>query len=218
MTRTISGHDAITSSADPRLVRQAVDGTGWTLLAHRDYAPILASVAAAWHREVAPLRLDPLECWSYAYRPPRAGSGTSDHAGYAIDLNSAHEGAQGAWGGMATMNAQQLRACKAIADRYRPVVYWGGSTTWGGQYTQPRYWDPMHWYIRPGATAQAAADLLATVEDDMALSDDDVQRIAEAVWTRVVDADGDKKMGALLRATYLNTRKSTEVVAPPAEG
>lgn len=56
------------------------------------------------------------------------------------------------------------------------------------------------------------------IGDDMALSDDDVQRIAEAVWTRVVDADGDKKMGALLRATYLNTRKSTEVVAPPAEG
>lgn len=203
MSRTISGHEAVTTSTSPLLVRVAVPGADWTILAHKDYAPILASVAAAWHREVAPLRLDPLECWSYAYRPPRLGSGVSDHAGYAIDVNSAHEGAQGCAGGMVTMSSAQLRACKAIADRYRPVVYWGGPVAYGGQYGSHgcATVDPMHWYIRPGATPQAARDLLAELEGDVALSDDDVERIADAVWTRLVTdpVTGEKKkLGSLL--------------------
>ena len=44
-------------------------------------------------------------------------------------------------------------------------------------------------------------------EADMALSDEDVQRIAEAVWRRVVKVDGeDKKMGAMAVTCYKAAR------------
>ena len=40
-------------------------------------------------------------------------------------------------------------------------------------------------------------------EDDMALTDEDVERIAEAVWRRVVAVDGvDRKMGAMAVACW----------------
>jgi len=49
-----------------------------------------------------------------------------------------------------------------------------------------------------------------TEEDDVALTDADVERIAEAVWRRVVEVDGtERKMGALVVATYEATK------APP---
>ena len=206
--RTISGHDAIVTSSSSLLDRVTVNG--WTLIAHQAYAQVFARLAADWAATVHPLRLDPLECWSYAYRPPRMGSGVSDHAGYAIDLNSAHEGAQGVYGGMRTMSRSQLEACQLLTKRYGSVLHWGGSVEWGGQYHQPANWDPMHWYVRPGATAADARDLLdrlGTVEDDMALSDEDVERIAEAVWRRVVKVDGeDKKMGAMAVTCYKAAR------------
>lgn len=215
MPITISGHNAIVSSSSSALDRVTV--CGWTLIAHKDYAQVFARLAADWAATVAPLRLDPMECWSYAYRPARMGHGVSDHAGYAIDLNSAHEGAQGPYGGMRTMTEDQLRACRALMQRYGSVLHWGGSTQWGGQYQHAANWDPMHWYVKPGATAAAARDLLdrlGTVEDDMPLTDDDVERIAEAVWRRAVKVDGEqRRMGAMAVACF----KAAKVQLPAGE-
>lgn len=48
------------------------------------------------------------------------------------------------------------------------------------------------------------------LEGDVALSDEDVQRIADAVWTRAVEVEGKKrKMGAMLISLFKGT-------APPA--
>lgn len=44
-------------------------------------------------------------------------------------------------------------------------------------------------------------------DGEVALSDDDVARVAEAVWQRLVNVDGvEKKMGALVVGTWKNTK------------
>lgn len=230
MTKTISGHDAITSPSDTRLRRITVPGTSLVLVVHRSYAPVFAAHANDWHHRVETLQLDPLACWSYAYRPPNMGSGVSDHSGYAVDLNSLGAGKQGCFGGMLTMTRAQKEACRDLSREYGDVLFWGGAKEWGGQYGNSgcRAWDPMHWYVRPGCTPAVARSLMERLginedgEREMPLSDEDVERIAQAtaekVWAMqtskpVDDAGTRPKFGAMVRATYVNTKASP----PPGE-
>lgn len=226
MVTTVSHHQAITSASSPLLRHIKVPGVDLTLTVHRDYAPVFAALARDYHDTVAHLRIHPLECWSYAYRQANMASGVSDHAGWAIDLNSAHEGAQGSWGGMRTMSLAQKVACRELARAYGSVLYWGGSTAWGGQYRYASNWDPMHWYVRPYCTPAAAKALMIKLgidkdgNRDMPLNDADKawiksvikdqidaakKDIAEEVWQRTVKnpADGETvKMGAVNLTTY----------------
>lgn len=132
-----------------------VPGTTIRLRMRRDALPLFLALAAEYHRTVAPLRKG--ECGAYDYRQARASSSWSDHSsGTAMDLNWGHEGAQGARGGMATMSAAQIRACAALRSKYR-VVIWGGDKARGGDYSQPRYWDPMHYALKPGTSSRDVA-------------------------------------------------------------
>lgn len=48
-------------------------------------------------------------------------------------------------------------------------------------------------------------------DDEVALSEEDVQRIAEAVWLRTVNVNGvDRKMGAITVATWKNTKPDSD--------
>lgn len=133
-----------------RLATGTVYGTTARLRTREELLPLFLSIAYDYHREVA--RLRPAECGGYAYRQANAADAWSDHAsGTAIDLNWNHEGAMGPTGGMATMTDAQIAACARIKQRYE-VVIWGGDKARGGDYSQPRYWDPMHYAIRRGVT------------------------------------------------------------------
>jgi hypothetical protein len=145
-------------SAD--LATGTVPGTNIRLRMRRDVLPLFLALAADWHRQVAPLRKG--ECGAYDYRQARASSSWSDHSsGTAMDLNWAHEGKQGPRGGMATMTPAQIKAAAALRTKYR-VVIWGGDKARGGDYRQPRYWDPMHYALKPGTTV---ADVKAVIKD-----------------------------------------------------
>jgi hypothetical protein len=149
----------ILSSLDPRLKTGTIPGTKIKLRTRRYALPLFLALAAEYGQRVAPLREG--EVWSWNARQARASSSWSDHAsGTAIDLNSAHEGAQGPRGGMATMSKTQINRCVDIKRRYR-VVIWGGDKARGGDYSQPRYWDPMHYALKPGTTK---AEVMAVIK------------------------------------------------------
>jgi len=155
MATSINGW-SVQGTSSSRLKTGTVKGTRIRLTTREELLPLFLAIALDWHRGVAPLRYG--ECGGYNYRQANAASTWSDHAsGTAIDLNWAHEGAPGLWGGMSTMSKAQIEACARIKRRYE-VVIWGGDKARGGDYRQPRYWDPMHYAIRPGVSlAQAKA-------------------------------------------------------------
>jgi hypothetical protein len=160
--RSINGWPVLDGYGDDALRSYAVPGTGIKLLLlDGPVGALLTALAADYHATVHPLRAG--ECWAFARRAARTSATSwSDHSsGTAIDLNSAHEGAQGPNGGMDDMTKAQIAACVAIKARYS-VVIWGGDKARGGDYGQPRYWDPMHFALRPGVTtAQVKAVCVA---------------------------------------------------------
>lgn len=136
-----------------------VPGTNVRLRMRADVLPLFLALAAEYHRSVAPLRKG--ECGAYNHREANAADAWSDHAsGTALDLNWGHEGRQGPSGGMATMTKAQIKACAALKKRFR-VVIWGGDKARGGDYSQPRYWDPMHYALKPGTSV---ADVRAVIK------------------------------------------------------
>jgi hypothetical protein len=96
-----------------------------------------------------------------------------------MDLNSGHEGAQGLLGGMSTMSKAQVKACAALKVKYR-VVLWGGDKARGGDYAQPKNWDPMHYALKPGVS------MLAVRQTITALDIQPDGTVAVSSWTRVV--------------------------------
>jgi len=158
MPASINGW-AVLNWGDPRLKEIVVPGTKIKLSMRNVTAPLFAALAADYAQTVAPLR--PKEVWSHDYRPARASAAWSDHSsGTAVDLNSAHEGAQGPHGGMATMTSAQIAACVALKKKYR-IVIWGGDKARGGDYGNPKYWDPMHFALKPGTSI---ADVEAVIK------------------------------------------------------
>ena len=144
---------------DKRLGWFEVPGTGVKLFLRKDTAPLFVQIALEWHRTVAPLRKG--ECDGYDYRIARASSRYSDHsAGVAIDLNYGHEGAQG----KPQMSDKQLKACALIAKKYSDVIIWGGPTWAGGSYEKEKYWDSMHWALKPGVTARQVKAVIARIQ------------------------------------------------------
>jgi len=157
MLTSINGWTVLVDGS-PSLAVGAIPGTTIRLRMNRDVLPLFLALAAEYGRTVATLRAG--ECGAYAYRQARAAAAWSDHAsGTAADLNWGHEGAQGPYGGMHTMSDAQIHACAALKAKYG-VVIWGGDSARGGDYGQPKYWDPMHYAIRPGVTvAQVRAQI-----------------------------------------------------------
>lgn len=141
-----------------------------------DVATVLRWVARRYHETVEPLVAG--TCWGWFVKPIEGGSSISNHAsGTAIDLNAdQHPIAVAA---SKNMTAKQIAACHAI------VKAAGGVIRWGGDYTgRP---DPMHWEIVGSKAATAAlAKKIRTEEDDVALTTDDINKVAaaaaKAVW------------------------------------
>lgn len=164
MPSTISGHDALPYGS-LRLRRAPVPTVkGITLTTARSALPLFLNLAKRCHHQVRPLSTK--DTWSHAYRPPRAGSGYSDHAGWAIDLWASTIGADTGTG-PTNMTRSQAEAMSRILTRYvtpdgRLVFGWGTRASNPGvnyPHTYQRLSDPMHVFVRPGITA---ADLIAT--------------------------------------------------------
>lgn len=155
---TSIGGFAVVEPGSSLLKTGTVPGTNIRLTMRRDVLPLFLALAREYHDTVAPLRYG--ECGAYNYRAAMGGGGWSDHAaGVAVDLNWGHEGAPGLYGGMSTMSKAQVVACAALKQKYR-VVLWGGDAARGGDYTQPKNWDPMHYALRPGVTSATVASAI----------------------------------------------------------
>lgn len=151
---------AVIDKYDSRLKTGTVPGTTIRLTTAAWCLPLFLAIAADWHKTVAPLRKG--ECGGWNYRLANAGAGAwSDHSsGTAIDLNWGHEGAQGPNGGMKTMTPKQIAAAAAIKQKYG-IVIWGGDKARGGDYSQPKNWDPMHYALKPGVTSKQVTIVMA---------------------------------------------------------
>lgn len=141
---------------DPRLTRLPIPGTPCVFYGRASVAPLFVAFILDYARAIHPLR-ERSDVDAYDYRPARAGGGAwSDHsAGIAVDLLASGVGAQGSehrdfW-------ASKENAIRLLLAKYDHLIYWGGSTEFGGRYS--RLIDPMHFYLRPGST-QADVDAL----------------------------------------------------------
>jgi hypothetical protein len=207
---------------DPALVWVTIPGTGARVRVHRAFAPIAAYVGARWDREVE--RIVPGECWGYAYRPSAAASGRwSSHAtGYALDLNSNHAGAM-LWGDpVLKATPTQLRAMAQI--KASTGLLWGGPAQFGGDYAQPRYWDPMHWDIPRGVDgavwcAALTARLTLTPPAPTPAPDQNedtmiVIQYGRSAWRLLT---GDRLVGISADAAAAFGKAGVRVVALPTE-
>ena len=149
-SKSINGWEVILKVPDKRLATGVVPGTRIKLRARKEVLPLLLAIAADYNRTVARLRSG--ECGGWVLRAARQALAYSDHSsGTAIDLNWNHEGAMGPNGGMKTMTDAQIRACAEIKKRYN-IIIWGGDSAKGGDYKDPKSWDPMHFALKPGTT------------------------------------------------------------------
>jgi len=160
--KSINGWVVIPTQTDARLAVGVVPGTKIKLRARNEVLPLLLAIAADYHKEVAPLRAG--ECGAYAFRKALQGGGLySDHSsGTAVDLNWGHEGAMGANGGMKTMTDAQIKACATIKKRYK-IIIWGGDAAKGGDYTNSKSWDPMHFALKPNTKVGDVAKIRAAL-------------------------------------------------------
>ena len=95
--------------------------------------------------------LIPGECAGYNLRLTSSGQVSSHASGFTIDLNWGHAG-RPLWGDdKLPASSAQLRAMYRI--KKNTGCLWGGPSSYGGNYTQPKNWDPMHWDIPPGVDA-----------------------------------------------------------------
>lgn len=161
MASTISGHQAITTSSSPLLRRAYVPGRPIWILTRRAYTPLFLRLMVLLD-QVEPLKMR--NTWSFNYRPPRMGSGVSDHAGYAIDCWSDGIGMH-TW--PSRMPRDKALQISRILDNFRTkdgryVFGWGiskqspGMTYGGPTYTRTESNDPMHFFIAPGITVRDA--------------------------------------------------------------
>lgn len=177
MVVSISGYSVLQPTSS-LLKSGKVPGTNITLRMRADVLPLFLALARDYHDTVAPLRYG--ECGAYNYRPAMGGGGWSDHAaGVAVDLNWGHEGAAGLYGGMSTMSKAQVTACAALKEKYR-VVIWGGDAARGGDYSQPKNWDPMHYALKPGTSMLSVRQVIT------ALGIQPDGTTPRSKWTRVV--------------------------------
>ena len=215
---TQSGYPVLTDYGDPALTSNpAVPGTAGAVLImgglrSGDPMTCLLYVAARWHSEVEPL-VQSQGQWGYTYKSITGGSGWSNHAGgVAVDLNATRH-PQGAHG-----TVMNMTAVGQIEQAVGSALDWGGR--WSGSSV-----DAMHWQISNGKAGDPVANLAGLIrsgkvpnvppelrsaggstlppdpptdpgDDDVALSDDDVKRIAKAVWAYTVPRHGKIVDGA----------------------
>lgn len=145
---------SVLKPGDRRLVTGTVPGTKVRLTLRVEVLPYFLAMAADYDSTIEPLALGRNDDGGYAYRPARSGDGWSNHAsGTAIDLNWTGHGSRN----LANRKWWNLRRNKTAVDviksRYKLLA-------WGGDWSD-RFYDPMHWELRPGTS-------VAMVEKDIA--------------------------------------------------
>jgi hypothetical protein len=176
------------------------DGMVWSLSVERHTADAWTVFAAAMNRH------------RYYFRESAGGTyncrqiaGTDDYSlhsyGLALDLNPSKNGPQGSpTCDQPDAFRQAVKGIHTVSGRR--VFEWGGD--WS-----PSSQDPMHWQI--GATPdELATGIIDPEEDDMALTDEDLDRIAKAVWSHKIDPanTGDPQPARFfLQRAYLVVRQ-----------
>lgn len=201
-----SGYPVITDRADPRILKNpTVPGTDVQILGGILAGPVavvLLYYAARFNREVQPLDQgpEPGDDWGGNARQIRDGTGWSNHASYtAIDLNAA-EHPQHVRG---TFTARQYAAMRRIANDLaaaagRAILRLGIDFTGDSV-------DEMHVEIAPGLYGTGYVERAARLitrgslpntppellqgDPDMPLTDADIQKVADAVETRIFAHD-----------------------------
>lgn len=126
-------------------------------------------------------------CWGYNYRAVRGATDISNHAsGTAIDINAPRH----PLGATGTFSAAQVAAIHDLLAEFNHAIRWGGD--------YPGRKDEMHFEIN-GTWAEVLAALAKVtkpipvkpvpVEEDVALTPDDIQKIAAAVWAYSIPVD-----------------------------
>jgi len=157
MATSINGWQVLDNPAwdDSRLTHAKIPGTPCVFYGRASVAPLFISLALDYHATIHPLTGSG-DVDAYDYRIARASSSYSDHAaGVAMDIRASAEGAQGTstydwWVGAKSAAARVIKA------RYE-IFIWGAASDLGGDYGNPRYFDSMHWALKPG-TSQADVD------------------------------------------------------------
>jgi hypothetical protein len=135
---------------DKRLVRKQVPGTPASLWMRGSVLPLFLALSKDYHDTIHPLTVGS-DTDGYDYRQARTGAGWSDHSsGTGEDIRASAEGAQGP-GERSWWVGEKAAAARVIKARYQ-VVIWGGDKALGGDYQQAKWWDWMHWALRPGVT------------------------------------------------------------------
>lgn len=164
MSVTQSGYPVIPHYGDKRIVKVVVNGVNLApgVLAG-DVATIAKWCAERFNATVAPLVFG--ECWGYAPRQIRGGTGWSNHASAtAWDFNTADFPQ-----GKRRMSATQVAACRAI------VKAAGGVLRWGGDYSGSTAVDQQHFEIAPGmADSLALRNLAAKLRTQSTVQEDDM--------------------------------------------
>jgi hypothetical protein len=143
--------------------------------------------------------------WGYNYRTNVNNPSTlSCHAsGTAIDLNAPNHpnGARG------TFSNAQVGEIRAILNECQ------GAIQWGGDYTGTP--DEMHFEIIVNASRLAVVASTLPTNGEPPVTDDDVNRIAGAVWDRMLQPDGaNTPAWALL----VQSRNNADTAAKVFEG
>lgn len=181
MTLTQSGYPVHTNSVGMSTLRVA--GVSFGQCIEGPVRVVLAWVAGQFNATVSALKSG--QCGCFNPRAKRGGSGWSNHASAtAIDCNTL-EFPQG----QRRMNTKQIAACRAI------VAYCGGVIRWGGDYGGGTAVDQQHFEINDNLAGTGRVEALAaklaakpTVQEDedMTLTDADVDRIATATAAKIL--------------------------------
>lgn len=135
---------------DSRLTRKSVPGTPASLWMRGSVLPLFLALCKDYHDTIHALTVGG-DTDGYDYREARMANSWSDHSsGTAVDIRASHEGAQGT-GNRSWWVGEKAEAAVVIKERYE-IVIWGGAKDLGGDYQNPKYWDWMHWAVKPGIT------------------------------------------------------------------
>lgn len=182
-----------------------------------DVATVLGYVATRLDREVEPMMTDPKTgqlgygCWGWQYRPNVNNPNVlSNHAsGTAFDYNAPKHPN----GSRNTFSSKQVFVIRSILSACQ------GSVQWGGDYRGVV--DEMHFEINTTAPrlAVVAKSLSGgsgggNEDDDVALSDSDLDKIADRVWNKIVTSRVSNQpinIGEMVR--WIDANAQPEVIA-----
>lgn len=178
-----------------------------------DVATVLRHVALQFHERVEQL-VSP-GCWGWSYRPNKNDpSELSCHAsGTAIDCNApSHPNKVEASQSFTKAQIAEIHKILTEIPELADVVHWGGDWHFADGLTP----DPMHFEIHDHDLAKLARVAQRIEEADVALTDQDIEKIADAVWARVLksaDGNGAGRVMGFLYARQLGLAAAIDELA-----